>query len=351
MPLSATAHPASSPRGQYDSRGEDQNHSAPRLEDWQASTEALHIQKEIVRLKKKATLTGPGTDQSEVAPPKEPINMAASDCNKPPDLTSGSPPARPSVRFRTCSTADPNRRWSASRRLSEQQDSPRGARPSAACTPLSGEGVVAAASARRTSWVGLTRQLSEVTDQVGQPARVLTSARVAASMERTREPTVGADGLWLGPNAVHLLRWCLLLVVGINVLAFPFLLSFVGPVSRSTNHAWFAVLLACDVVLWLDVASRFVTPQWEGGDEGEETRLSHRRVASRYLLSWDGLLLDVLCRWPWDAFMAAAAGAPPWPQPSCLLTWPYTFAPLLGAPLAPRPSPLAPRLSPLASPL
>ena len=138
---------------------------------------------------------------------------------------------------------------------------------------------------------------------------------------------------------MHLLRWCLLLAVGINVLAFPFLLSFEGPVSGSRNHAWFAVLLACDVVLWLDVASRFVTPQWEGDeDEGEETRLSHRRVASRYLLSWDGLLLDVLCRWPWDAFMAAAAGAPPWPQPSCLLTWPYTFAPL-----APRPSPLASR--------
>ena len=51
-------------------------------------------------------------------------------------------------------------------------------------------------------------------------------------------------GLWLGPNAVHLLRWCLLLAVGINVLAFPFLLSFEGPVSGSTNHAWFAVLLA-----------------------------------------------------------------------------------------------------------
>ena len=223
--------------------------------------------------------------------------------------------------------ADPNRKLSGASR-----------RPSTSCTPLSGGGVVAAASARRKSWIGLTRQLSEVNDQAGQPARVLTSTSVAASMERTREPAAGADGLWLGPNAVHLLRWCLLLVVGINVLAFPFLLSFVGPVSRSTNHAWFAVLLACDVVLWLDVASRFVTPQWEGGDEGEETRLSHRRVASRYLLSWDGLLLDVLCRWPWDAFMAAAAGAPPWPQPSCLLTWPYTFAPL-----APHPSPLASR--------
>ena len=137
---------------------------------------------------------------------------------------------------------------------------------------------------------------------------MLTSTRDAASTERTEQPARGSDGLWLGTNAVHLLRWCLLFVVGINALAFPFLLSFVGPVSRSNNHTWFAVLLACDVVLWLDMAFRFVTPQWEGGDEGEETRLSHRRVASRYLLSWDGLLLDILSRWPWDAFVAAAAG-------------------------------------------
>ena len=85
---------------------------------------------------------------------------------------------------------------------------------------------------------------------------------------------------------------------------------------------------ACvDVVLWLDVASRFVTPQWEGDeDKGEETRLSHRRVASRYLHSRDGLLLDVLCRWPWDAFVAAAAGVQ-------LSTLPSTLA-------APPPAPL-----------
>ena len=61
-------------------------------------------------------------------------------------------------------------------------------------------------------------------------------------------------------------------------------------------------------------------------DESEETRLSHRRVASRYLHSRDGLLLDVLCRWPWDAFVAAAAGVQ-------LSTLPSTLA-------APPPAPL-----------
>ena len=266
------------------------------------STGALHIQKEVVRLKKKAAfLPGPYPDPSEVAPPKELIDMPASECDKP-DPISASPqsPAR---------IADPNRKPSSASR-----------RPSTSCTPLSGGAVAAAASARRESWIGLTSKLSEAkSDEGGQP-QVLTSTRDAASTERTEQPARGSDGLWLGPNAVHLLRWCLLFVVGINALAFPFLLSFVGPVGRSKNHTWFAVLLACDVVLWLDMASRFVTPQWEGGDEGEETRLSHRRVASRYLLSWDGLLLDILCRWPWDAFVAAAAGVHLAPQPSCLLT-------------------------------
>ena len=225
-------------------------------------------------------------------------------------------------------------------------------RASTSCTPLSNGGVAAAASARRDSWIGLTRQLSQATfvHQVEQP-RVL-SARgsavhdSAAQLERFNvvATEVRTCGLWLGPKAVHLLRWCLLLAVGINVLAFPFLLSFEGPVSGSTNHAWFAVLLACDVVLWLDVASRFVTPQWEGdGDEGEETRLSHRRVASRYLHSWDGLLLDVLCRWPWDAFVAAAAGVHIALYARCTTTCPptVTFAPFtpLVPTLAPRPSP------------
>ena len=91
----ALPHPASSPRGQYDTRGEDEHRSAPQrlLEDRRVSTEALHIQKEIVRLKKKAAFQPePSPNQSEVAPPKEPTNMPASDCNTPPDLTSDSPP-------------------------------------------------------------------------------------------------------------------------------------------------------------------------------------------------------------------------------------------------------------------
>ena len=151
---------------------------------------------------------------------------------------------------------------------------------------LSDVSVAAAAQERRNSLIGLARKvssvgtatdLSDLSDQVAGEPRREPRVLSLASMRQTNEPAV-SGGLWLGANAVHLLRWCLLVVVGINVLAFPFLLSFVGPVSPSNNQTWFAVLLACDVVLWLDVASRFVTPQWEGGDDGEETRLSHRRV-------------------------------------------------------------------------
>ena len=212
--------------------------------------------------------------------------MPTSVSGKPTDLTSrGSPPAHPPA-------AHPS-----AARLAHPNHKSRGASPwpGGSLKPLSGGGAVASvAQERRNSLIGLARKvssvgtatdLSDLSDQVaGEPRReprVLSLASMRqtslASMRQTNEPAV-SGGLWLGANAVHLLRWCLLVVVGINVLAFPFLLSFVGPVSPSNNQTWFAVLLACDVVLWLDVASRFVTPQWEGGDDGEETRLSHRRV-------------------------------------------------------------------------
>ena len=212
--------------------------------------------------------------------------MPTSVSGKPTDLTSrGSPPAHPPA-------AHPS-----AARLAHPNHKSRGASPwpGGSLKPLSGGGAVAAAAqerrnsliglARKVSSVGTATDLSDLSDQVaGEPRReprVLSLASMRqtslASMRQTNEPAV-SGGLWLGANAVHLLRWCLLVVVGINVLAFPFLLSFVGPVSPSNNQTWFAVLLACDVVLWLDVASRFVTPQWEGGDDGEETRLSHRRV-------------------------------------------------------------------------
>ena len=195
--------------------------------------------------------------------------MPTSDCSRPTDLTSrSSPPAPAPAAHPPAHLADPNHKL-------------RGASPwpGRHRKPLSDGNVTAAAQERRDSLIGLARKLSLVgtgSDQVaGEPGepRVLSLASMAQTRERAR-----SDGLWLGTNSVHLLRWCVLVVVGINVLAFPFLLSFVGPVSPSTNQTWYAVLLACDVVLWLDVASRFVTPQWEGGDDGEETRLSHRRV-------------------------------------------------------------------------
>ena len=64
---------------------------------------------------------------------------------------------------------------------------------------------------------------------------------------------------------------------------------------------------SCDAVLWCDVGLRFVTPVHPLEGEGGK-RLSHRRVALRYLRT--DLLVDVLCRWPWDA---CVSGAGPFP--------------------------------------
>ena len=99
----------------------------------------------------------------------------------------------------------------------------------------------------------------------------------------------------------------MLLAVGANVLAFPFLFAFNGPVGAEAGGqpGWLALLLCCDAVLWLDVAARFAVPH---EDENEGQLLSHRRVALRYLRS--DLPVDVLCRWPWDAIAAACYGAP-----------------------------------------
>ena len=65
-------------------------------------------------------------------------------------------------------------------------------------------------------------------------------------------------------------------------------------------------------MLWCDVGLRFVTPVQPLEGEGGKL-LSHRRVALRYLRT--DLLVDVLCRWPWDA---CVSGAGPFPLVSPL---------------------------------
>ena len=68
--------------------------------------------------------------------------------------------------------------------------------------------------------------------------------------------------LWLEPWAEQLVRGLVLLAVAANVLAFPFLFAFRGPVGGEVGGqpGWLALLLCCDVVLWLDVAARFAVP-------------------------------------------------------------------------------------------
>ena len=74
--------------------------------------------------------------------------------------------------------------------------------------------------------------------------------------------------------------------------------------------------MAADIMLWLDVLCRFMTPvavadegRKDGGQGEECSQLSHRRVACAYVRSGE-LLFDVLCRFPWDVVRAGARSAP-----------------------------------------
>jgi hypothetical protein len=77
------------------------------------------------------------------------------------------------------------------------------------------------------------------------------------SLHLSRRPS-----LWLEPWAEQLVHGLVLLAVAANVLAFPFLFAFRGPVGGEVGGqpGWLALLLCCDVVLWLDVAARFAVP-------------------------------------------------------------------------------------------
>ena len=85
-----------------------------------------------------------------------------------------------------------------------------------------------------------------------------------------QQPRSRAPALWLRPFSELVLRLLVLGAVGLNVLAFPAVLAFDGPVSA--DSPWYGALLVGDIVLWLDVAARFVTPVW---DQDEGTLLDH----------------------------------------------------------------------------
>ena len=93
-----------------------------------------------------------------------------------------------------------------------------------------------------------------------------------------------AEAAWLGPRAEQAVRYFVVAAVTINVLGFPFVFAFHGPVGEGIEGSppiWYELLLWCDAVLWCDVGLRFVTPVQPLEGEGGKL-LSHRRVALRY---------------------------------------------------------------------
>ena len=164
--------------------------------------------------------------------------------------------------------------------------------------------IAAAAAASPHAFQGSPVKLPSKAPPPGAPA--------SKSALPTRQRSVDLESsLWLGPRSEQVTRWLVLLAVGLNVLIFPVLLAFDGPVG--SDSPWFGLTMIADVVLWLDVLCRFVTPVAmadEGGDGDEEVReISHGYVARAYLRSGD-LLVDVLCRFPWDAVSSGARAAP-----------------------------------------
>ena len=115
------------------------------------------------------------------------------------------------------------------------------------------------------------------------------------------------DRLWLGHTTSVCLRCVMLLVTAAYTLLLPALLAFGRvPIAFATWPACAAGLTACDVVLWAELGARFITPM----DVRGTVVRSHRRVARAYVrgdASNGFLLLDLLCRTPWERFGGSTA--------------------------------------------
>ncbi|KAL1515913.1 hypothetical protein AB1Y20_002527 [Prymnesium parvum] len=103
---------------------------------------------------------------------------------------------------------------------------------------------------------------------------------------------------WLGWGAVGAARGAVLCAAFFTCVVFPCQLAFDGEVRFATRPRWAALYALLDGLLWLEMAARFVTPGYRLG----RVVYSHRAVARDYICGRaDGLLVDVLSRFPWDA--------------------------------------------------
>ena len=131
--------------------------------------------------------------------------------------------------------------------------------------------------------------------QVASVNRTADSDRIARRLSQPRKGRI--EDWWLPDKVIEYVHLCVSVAAFVNALAFPAVLAFQGRVRSSS--AWFYTLVVLDVVLWTDVVSRFLSPQWEDG----RRVFDHRRVALAYARG--DLFHDLISRFPWDLLLLA----------------------------------------------
>ena len=161
---------------------------------------------------------------------------------------------------------------------------------------------------RRSSAEQTLANLSSVAKMAVTLARGKSTAKRPYVNEAVSETTIecavfdSCPSIWLPASWVALLRHFVLLASLANVIVFPGLRAFDGPVTQHNFPVWYAILWFLDGVLWLDIGCTFVTPVWHEG----KRILDHRVIMRQYARGW--LLYDVLCRMPWDLFLPGVDG-------------------------------------------
>eukprot|EP00966_Prymnesium_polylepis_P203712 4719458-Prymnesium_polylepis.1 len=134
--------------------------------------------------------------------------------------------------------------------------------------------------------IGTLSVANTVADQVAQT--VIDQAHEAEERDH-----VGPE-IWLPTPLVALLYHLSLLAAHVNVILFPALRGYGGPVTSTNFPLPHLLLWILDLVLWLDFACKFITPAWDDG-----VRIfDHRAVALAYLRG--DFAYDLLTRLPWD---------------------------------------------------
>ena len=134
---------------------------------------------------------------------------------------------------------------------------------------------------------------NDFADEVAEA--VLRGETVSESIDE-QQPKPQPRRMWLPTPMAELLHHLVLLASLVNVLAFPMIRAFYGPVTLSNFAFWYVCLWTLDAVLWLDLCCTFVTPIWD----------DHGCVPAGY--PFGRLLFDLVARLPWDVVFPGVDG-------------------------------------------